>query len=126
MECFLSAFSYEHLVTTFTQLNLACGILREKESRNRNHLMQRSQQRHLNAEGQNKNHLTRADIHLCLHISVLGSNFQPNNTSTQTLQQIRLQTTSYVFLNSCKSETRDHREDVTAGKCIWCHANTKT
>lgn len=35
MECSLSAFCYEHLVTTFTRLNIVCGILYGKDSRNR-------------------------------------------------------------------------------------------
>ena len=35
VECSLSAFCYEHLVTTFTRLNIACGILYGKGGRNR-------------------------------------------------------------------------------------------
>lgn len=35
VECSLSRFGYEHLVTTFTWLNIACGILYGKDNRNR-------------------------------------------------------------------------------------------
>lgn len=35
MECSFSAFGYEHLVTTFTRLDIACGMLYGKDGRNR-------------------------------------------------------------------------------------------
>lgn len=35
VECSFSAFGYEHLVTTFTRLDIACGMLYGKDGRNR-------------------------------------------------------------------------------------------
>lgn len=138
MECSLSAFCYEHLVTTFTRLNIACGILYGKDSRNRSRQTQPVETLDLWKPKQGLS-LIRMVIYedctvYCIYksefvkicvVSISTQHYKPISplelqfpakqyilTSTNTFQTvIGFQTTSYMSLNSSKSKTHDKKID---------------
>lgn len=107
VECSRSGFGYEHLVTTFSQLDLACGILYGKDSRNRSRWAQPFETVDLWKPKQGLS-LTRMDsfgnhaVCVCATHHHLRSCFQPNNASLGLLSGFRL-----------------HR------KCLWICENQK-